>query len=177
MQVEFNCYQATIQDIEPGVFFAAAVGGETTFCLSVQPDSAQTAPNLLTLWPGHPGLKNKIGLLNGSVISGQPILVYPEAKIVPSPNSRHLRLDPFRSTPVGSLLIKENEFFIQAATGNGSKAYSCRNGAASTASVAPFTSVLFASWEIMIAGPGGEPHTLCVIDVTVDESHPVDIFS
>ncbi|NTH42735.1 hypothetical protein G6L20_32335 [Agrobacterium rhizogenes] len=171
MLVDFDCYQTTINAIEPGAIFAASIGEQTTFCLSVQSDSGSAIPSLLTIWPGHPMMKNKIGLLHGEVISEHPILVYRAARIVPSPNPEHLDLEPygsFRSSQIGSLLLIGEEYYIQATTGQGRAVFACSDGARFKTSNDASQRVIFTSWEIMIAGPGGEPHTLCVIDTTSD---------
>ncbi|MFB4376467.1 hypothetical protein G6M16_003170 [Agrobacterium tumefaciens] len=164
MRVEFDCYQSTIDAIEPGVFFSASIGGKVTFCFSVQHEQDTGLPSLLTLWPGHPALKNKVGVLRGSVITEQPILVYDSARIVPSPNPQHLDLEAYRGAPVGSLMLVGQEFFIQAETGQGKAAFSCSDGSRKKISSGLDHWIVFTSWEIMISGPGGEPHTLCVLD-------------
>lgn len=177
MHVDFDCHQATINTIEQGVFFAASIAGETTFCLSVQSDGERELSSFLTLWPGHPALKNKVGVLHGSVISNQPILVYNSAQIVPSPNSQHLDFEVFRGAPIGSLILIGEELFIQAATGRGSAIFSCRDGSAKRSSLIHSNRIVFTSWEVMIAGPGGEPHTLCVIDTAETQTPSADVFS
>jgi len=164
VNVDLDCHQAKIDTIEPGTIFAAAIGGETTYCLAIKGDREGDLPSLLTLWPGHPGLKNRVGVLVGSVISQQPLLVYRTARIVPSPNPEHLDLESYRAPPAGALILVGDQYFIQAATGvTSARPFSCSDGEASSMHALE-DRIVFTSWEVMIDGPGGDPYTLCVID-------------
>jgi hypothetical protein len=154
--------QATIGTVDPGTVFAADLGqNDITYCMAIEPAERESVPSFIAILPGHPMLRGLPGVLNGSVISSQKILVYPTATIVPSPNPEHLRFSSYRSPNAGSLSVFDDGLAIVAATGHSSvAAYSCSDGSARRAYDAQ---IHFRSWEIMIEGPGGEPHTLCVV--------------
>lgn len=159
--------QATIETVQPGAVFAADLGqGDVTYCMAIRDTELGEFNSLIAIFPGHPMLKGRPGVLNGSVIYGQKILVYPSATIVPSPNREHLVFERHRRLGAGSLAVYEDDLaIVSARQPNSNTAYSCKDGSPRSIWEA---SIFFRSWEIMIEGPGGEPHTLCVVSVPSD---------
>src|SRR4051794_127904 len=88
---------ARIDQIQPGTCFAFDFRGTTHIGIAVVPVFAGEAPAfageagaLIAVSPGHPDLDGDPGVLLGSVIQHQPILIFPEARVMLPTDLQHI---------------------------------------------------------------------------------------
>jgi hypothetical protein len=163
-----NVQTKKITEIEPGTCFAFDLKQQTYIGIAVEPASKGVSA-LVAVSPGHPQLNGKPGIFNASVVQGQTLLVFPDAKIIlpSSPEHIHVGLNSI-SKPLGALFLQNETLGIAASDGLETWVFDVANGEALQGEF--YRSVWFSAWEIAIQGPDGEMRTLC--RVTTDK--PVD---
>jgi hypothetical protein len=103
---------ATIEQIQPGTCFAFDLRGTTHIGIAVVPVFAGEAPAfageagaLIIVSPGHPDLDGDPGLLLGSVIQHQPVVIFPEARVVLPTDLQHIHFGLTHSSPPRGALV------------------------------------------------------------------------
>src|SRR5215212_5629481 len=158
---------ARIDQVQPGTCFAFDLRGTTHIGIAVVPVFAGEAPAfageagaLIVVPPGDPDLDGEPDVLLGSVIQYQPILIFPEARVILPTDLQdiHLGLTP-SSPPRGALVMVGDDLGIAAAVdGRETWVFSIGTGAG----LEPDTwSVWISSWEIVHPGPDDTPHRIC----------------
>ena len=158
---------ARINQIQPGTCCAFDITGTTHIGIAVVPVFVGEAPAfvgeagaLIAVSPGRPDLEGDPGLLHGSVIQHQPILIFPEARVIVPTDRQHIHLGlDDRSPPRGALVMVGDDLGVAAAVDeHETGVFSLSTGAVLDPNDG---SVWFSSWEIVHPGPGDAQHRIC----------------
>ena len=114
---------AKIDQIQPGTCCAFDITGTTHIGIAVVPVFVGEAPAfvgeagaLIAVSPGRPDLEGDPGLLHGSVIQHQPILIFPEARVIVPTDRQHIHLGLDDSSPPrGALVMVGDDLGVAAA--------------------------------------------------------------
>src|SRR3954465_10625718 len=114
---------ARIDQVKPGTCFAFSISGTAHIGIAVVPVFAGEAPAfageagaLIAVSPGHPDLNGDPGVLLGSVIQHQPILIFPEARVLLPTDLQDIHLGLTHSSPPrGALVMVGDDLGVAAA--------------------------------------------------------------
>jgi hypothetical protein len=158
---------ATIDQIQPGTCFAFDLRGTTHIGIAVVPVFSGEAPAfageagaLIIVSPGHPDLDGDPGLLLGSVIQHQPVVIFPEARVVLPTDLQHIHLGLTHSSPPRGALVLVGDDLGVAAAVDGRETWVFSIGTGAGLEPNPW-SVWFSSWELVHPGPDNTPHRIC----------------
>lgn len=167
-----NLKACRIEDVTPGACFFFE-RKQTSIGIAIKPKNpGAPAPALLAVSPGHPGLNGRIGVLDGSVVQNNPIMIIPEARIIPSVDIEHVHLGckSFKP-PVGALFITGESDRLLSAIAYGEEAvlFNLEDGSENSSDEIHLY-VWFSSWNIVVPTINGEWRTLCHVDVSSNVS-------